>query len=289
MVPAATGEAPDRHQAEPEDLPSAVWSPSSSPSPQPTPAPSPVPPSPNPKPSPASTPSPLPSVRTKQRAKQAGSLVELRQKYAETFIFEGNRNRNQIALTFDDAPDSLYTPQILDILKQYGVKATFFIVGYRAEEHPDVVRRIVREGHAIGNHSYSHAQLNKLTTADFIRELERTERILAKLVGYAPKMVRPPYGAIRDDQLAWLAENRYLTVNWNVDPEDWKGLSKTAITNHVLSAAKAGSIILMHSGTGQGGDLSGGVAALPEIIEKLTGKGYELVPLTEMLDVPVAR
>lgn len=211
------------------------------------------------------------------------SLTELRRKYEGSFIFQGKTDRKQIALTFDDAPDTQYTPQVLDILKRYKVKATFFVVGYRAAEHPEVVKRIVREGHIIGNHSYGHAQLKKLPQSKFIREIEKSEQVLSPLAGYTPRLVRPPYGAVNEDELSWLKDNGYLTVNWNVDPEDWRGHSKDMVLKRTLDAAGPGAIILMHSATGDGGSLQGTVDALPDVIETLRGKGYELVPLTELL------
>lgn len=211
------------------------------------------------------------------------TLAELRQKYSGSFIFQGSTAERRIALTFDDAPDTVYTPQVLDILKRYQVKATFFVVGYRASLHPDTVRRIVREGHVVGNHSYGHSQLKKLPRSKFIQEVEKAERVLAPLAGYKPRLIRPPYGAVNDEELAWLADQGYLTVNWNVDPEDWRGFSKDVILQRSLHAAGPGSIILMHSATGTGGSLEGTVEALPDLIEGLRSKGYELVTLPVLL------
>jgi polysaccharide deacetylase family sporulation protein PdaB len=218
------------------------------------------------------------------KANNAGtSLSELRKKYSDSFIFHGPSASKQIALTFDDAPDTVYTPKVLDILKKNGVKATFFIIGNLAEKHPEIVRRIVREGHVIGNHSYGHAQLKKLSQAKFIQEIEKTEQVLLPLVGYTPHLMRPPYGAVNDEELAWLKENGYLTVNWNVDPQDWKGLPGKEVYDRAVATAVSGSIILMHSATGEGGSLQGTVEALPDIIETLRGKGYKLVTLPELL------
>lgn len=213
------------------------------------------------------------------------TLMELRSKYSDTFLFRGRPGKKQVALTFDDAPDTVYTPQVLDILKRYHVKATFFVVGYRAAQHPGMVKRMIREGHVVGNHSYGHAYLKKLTRPEFIQEIEKAERILTPLTGYVPRLVRPPYGAVNDEQLSWLSGHGYLTVNWNVDPQDWMGLPSQEILSRSLSAAQPGSIILMHCGTGNGGSLKGTVGALPAMIEKLRGKGYQLVTLADLLQV----
>ncbi len=211
-------------------------------------------------------------------------MSELRRKYGDSFIFQGKADRKQVALTFDDAPDVTFTPKVLDILKQHKVKATFFVVGYRAVEHPEVVRRIVREGHVIGNHSYGHSLLKKLPSSKFVQEIQKSEQVLSPLAGYTPRLIRPPYGAVSDEELAWLKENGYLTVNWNVDPEDWRGHSKDVVLKRTLDTAGPGAIILMHSATGKGGSLQGTVDALPGIIEGLRSKGYDLVTLPELLE-----
>lgn len=212
------------------------------------------------------------------------SLTELRQKYADSFIFRGSSTKQQIALTFDDAPDTLYTPKVLDILKKHNVKATFFVIGKLAEQHPDMVRRIAREGHVLGNHTYNHAQLKKLSMDKFIEDIEKSEAALSPLAGYAPRLIRPPYGAVTDDELAWLKEAGYLTVNWNVDPEDWRGVSGEQVLKRSMEAAKPGAIILMHCATGPDGSLQGTIDALPELITGLQAKGYELVTVPQLLE-----
>src|SRR5690606_33012994 len=132
------------------------------------------------------------------------SLADLHQKYKSNFILSGPPHKREIALTFDDAPDTYFTPQVLDALKKMNVKATFFIVGNRAEKHPEIVRRMVREGHAIGNHSYNHANFNKLSDAALRAQIKKTDEILEKLIGYRPVIVRPPYGNVTEGQIKWL-------------------------------------------------------------------------------------
>lgn len=227
--------------------------------------------------------------RSKAQSGSAGaakvySLTELRQKYADSFIFRGSSAKKQIALTFDDAPDTLYTPQVLEILKKHNVKATFFVIGKLAEKHPEVVKRIVREGHVLGNHTYNHTQLKKLSMDKFIEDIEKSEAALSPLAGYTPRLIRPPYGAVTDDELAWLKEEGYLTVNWNVDPEDWRGVPGDQVLKRSLEAAKPGAIILMHCATGPDGSLQGTIDALPELISSLRSKGYELVTLPQLLE-----
>lgn len=212
-------------------------------------------------------------------------LSKLKNKYKSTFLMKGPESKREVALTFDDAPDETFTPIILDILKQKDVKATFFLVGYRIEKYPDVVKRIVREGHAIGNHSYNHPDFLTLSHTDFWNQIGRTDELIESYTGFTPTIVRPPYGNINDKQLEWLASHKRVVVNWNVDSLDWKGLDAEQVTNNILLNVTPGSIILQHSGTGDGGDLSGTIHALPTIIDKLKKDGYKLVTVQEMLEV----
>jgi peptidoglycan/xylan/chitin deacetylase (PgdA/CDA1 family) len=220
------------------------------------------------------------------RAPHPMSLADLHDKYRSTFILNGTPSRRQVALTFDDAPDDRFTPQILDVLKREGVKATFFVVGARAEAHPDIVRRMVREGHVIGNHSYNHANLPKLGDAEFRDQVKRTDRIIRSFTGYSPTFLRPPYGNINENQILWLASEHKKIINWNVDSLDWKSLSAKQVETNVLSHVHPGSIVLQHSAGGTGEDLSGTVEALPGIIRKLRSDGVRLVTVPELLDIP---
>ncbi|WP_445670276.1 polysaccharide deacetylase family protein [Paenibacillus sp. FSL P4-0338] len=212
------------------------------------------------------------------------SLSQLLRKYPETLKTQGPR-RKMIALTFDDVPDPRFTPQLLDVLRKYKVKATFFVVGSRAEKHPALVARMIREGHAIGNHSYNHPQFSKLSMNAFRIQIIRTENILQLLAGYKPKLIRPPYGDINEPQVKWAKSHGYKLVNWNVDSLDWRGLSKTQVKHNILSRAGRGAIILQHGGGGRGSNLQGTLQALPEIIGILRQRGYSFVTVPQMLQV----
>lgn len=217
------------------------------------------------------------------RDPQPLTLTELHEKYRSTFVFNGPSAGRQVSLTFDDVPDTQFTPQILDILKKYNVKATFFVVGNRAEAHPELVKRIVQEGHAIGNHSYSHPNLPKVSDARFHDEVLRTEKILHQLTGYSTSIFRPPYGNINEAQIQWLAGQRMNIINWNVDSLDWEGLNAKQVLSNVMSHVGPGSIILQHGAGGTGENLTGTVQALPVIIERLQAKGIRLVTIPELL------
>ncbi|MDP4098664.1 polysaccharide deacetylase family protein [Paenibacillus sp. P96] len=217
-------------------------------------------------------------------AADESSLSKLRKKYADTFKMQGPRTR-QIALTFDDAPDPRFTPYILDALKKNHVKATFFVVGYRAEKYPELVKRMVQEGHTVGNHSFGHPNFNKISLKQFQRQIVKTDLAIEKRTGYKPLLIRPPYGEISEAQLRWTRQKGYTVVNWNVDSMDWKGLNKDRILSNVIPATGPGSIILMHAGGGTTSDLRGTIAALPPLIRTLQQKGYTFVTIPQQLDI----
>lgn len=230
-----------------------------------------------------------PSVTVQKSQSTAGkklTLPQLRAKYPDVFKVSGAAKESSIALTFDDGPDDRFTPQILDMLKAYGVKATFFVLGKKAEAHPDVIRRMVKEGHLVGNHSYRHPLFTKLTVDEFAKEVEQTEDVLNRIIGIRPKLLRPPYGEINEEQLQWAKNSGYMIVNWNVDSLDWKSLSEQQVSGNILGHTKAGSIVLQHSAGADSQDLSGTVKALPGIIAKLRGQGYNLVTVSELLHLP---
>jgi peptidoglycan/xylan/chitin deacetylase (PgdA/CDA1 family) len=244
------------------------------------------------------TASPLPNKGTpdlangkekNMRTPHALTLADLHQKYHTFFIFNGPADKRQVALSFDDAPDVNFTPKILDVLKKYGVKATFFIIGNRAEAHPDLVNRIIQEGHAVGNHSYTHPNLPKITVDEFHNQVLRTEQIIKGIAGYSPKLFRPPYGNVNADQIEWLVSQGFTITNWNVDSLDWKGLNADQVYSNVMGHAMPGSIVLQHGAGGTGEDLTGTVKALPRMIEKFQADGIKLVTIPQLLSVPAAK
>lgn len=222
-------------------------------------------------------------VQQQRKAQKSLSLAELRHKYGVSFKVAGSASEKRVALTFDDGPDDIYTRQVLDVLKSYKVKATFFVIGLHAKAHPDLIARMVREGHIIGNHSYSHANFPKLTESNFKKQIEDTQSILRAILGYEPKLLRPPYGAINESEIRWAMNQGFVIINWNVDSLDWRGLSADKVSQNILSSNRPGSIILQHCGGGE--NLSGTVKALPVIIQKLKSQGYEMVTVPELLHV----
>ncbi|QNK60846.1 polysaccharide deacetylase family protein [Paenibacillus sp. PAMC21692] len=212
------------------------------------------------------------------------SWVSLHKQYPNAFLLNGPRNLKRVALTFDDAPDPRVTPQILDVLSRYRICATFFVVGERASKHPDLVRRIISEGHVIGNHSYNHPVFSKLPLSKVQHQIWQTDGVIKRIAGVTPLLIRPPYGELLPQQIRWSKGSGYTIVNWDVDSEDWRrNPSSARVLANIRKTLQPGSIILQHAGGGEGQSLDGTIHALPVLIESLQGKGYEMVTLPELL------
>jgi cellulose synthase/poly-beta-1,6-N-acetylglucosamine synthase-like glycosyltransferase/peptidoglycan/xylan/chitin deacetylase (PgdA/CDA1 family)/spore germination protein YaaH len=210
-------------------------------------------------------------------------------KFAEfpTLYHQGAGGEHQVAITFDDGPDPRWTPKILDILKAANAKATFFVVGVNAERYPALVRRIVNEGHEIGNHTYYHPNL-ALCWPEHIRlELNATQLLLETITGRATTLFRPPYAAdTGPTELSELAplkiaeDLNYLVVLENIDPQDWAKPGADIILRRIKQQRHDGSVILLHDA---GGDRSQTVEALPRILDWLHTRGDTIVPLSTLL------
>lgn len=202
-------------------------------------------------------------------------------------IRHGPEHFKYVAITFDDGPDPLYTLQILDILKEKNVKATFFLIGKNAEKYPEIAKRIVKEGHSIGNHTYSHRSLIPLSAAATREEIKKGEEAIYKATGIRPTLFRPPRGIYSMYALRFLREERYTVVLWDVSTMDWAELSPQSIVLNVLRHVKPGSIILFHDSgdivSFKGGDRTNTVKALPLVIDELRAKGYEFVTVDQMI------
>ncbi|KQO01045.1 polysaccharide deacetylase family protein [Paenibacillus sp. Leaf72] len=226
----------------------------------------------------------------KKRRSDSVSWVKLQQRYPGAYFLNGPRHKKEVSLTFDDAPDPRFTPAILDILAKHHVQATFFLVGTRADKHPEIVKRIHREGHIIGNHSYNHEVMSKLSPNDFHRQVWRTDTIISRIIPYHPHFFRPPYGEMQPSQVAWAKNNGYIVVNWDVDSADWKNNpTSSAILRNMHKTLRSGSIILQHAGGGVKQSLSGTIEALPQLIASLQQKGYRIVTLPELLEQSAER
>jgi peptidoglycan/xylan/chitin deacetylase (PgdA/CDA1 family) len=187
-----------------------------------------------------------------------------------------------IAMTFDDGPSAQLTPKLLDMLKERGIKATFFVVGRNVEEYPDIVRRMANEGHEVANHSWSHPALTKLGAESFRKQIENTNEAIAKATGKRPVLMRPPYGATSALLNRRLSEQFGLKVIlWSVDPLDWKYRNSNRVYSSIIQNTRPGSIILTH-------DIHATtVAAMPATLDTLLSKGYKFVTVSELIAMEV--
>jgi len=183
-----------------------------------------------------------------------------------------------IALTFDDGPHPTLTPKLLDLLAARHLKATFFVVGQNAAEHPDILKRAVREGHEIGNHSWSHPNLGKMSDEAVRRELQKTDDAITAAIGKRPTLMRPPYGSITARQKKWIHEEfGYRIITWDVDPLDWKRPGPSVVTARILKETHPGSIVLSH-------DIhSPTIEAMPATFDQLIKKGFKSVTVSELI------
>jgi peptidoglycan/xylan/chitin deacetylase (PgdA/CDA1 family) len=188
----------------------------------------------------------------------------------------------KIALTFDDGPDTRYTTAILDILKEKNVKATFFVVGSQVKKYPDVLKRIVEEGHAIGNHSQNHKDLSKLTKEQIAKEIDLADAAIEDVLGYKPELFRAPYGALSQSLKKTLKEKDRKLVGWTVDTRDWAGTSIKDMRKVISNGSKPNGIILMHSFGGK--HIANTVKMLPDVIDDLTKQGYTFVTADELVE-----
>jgi peptidoglycan/xylan/chitin deacetylase (PgdA/CDA1 family) len=193
-------------------------------------------------------------------------------------IREVATNERVIALTFDDGPDPRTTPQILKILKEYNAKATFFVMGQRAEDLPEQLRQIAGEGHEVANHGFSHRWLTKLNEAELADEIVRTEAVIMTT---APKPVlfRPPGAYYNEKIVAELKARGYTMIMWSIDTRDWARSDAGAIAREVTSMVKPGSIILMHDGA----YAPNSPKAAQMILDQLTKEGYHFITVSEMI------
>jgi peptidoglycan/xylan/chitin deacetylase (PgdA/CDA1 family) len=189
----------------------------------------------------------------------------------------GSIRKPLVALTFDDGPHPVYTPEVIRILEEHGVPATFFVVGRNAKRHPELLRKIRSAGHALGNHTFSHVKLTSVKNGLLKEELERTREIILQETGVNTSLFRPPFGAFDARCLAEMALRRLEVVLWSVDSRDWVTPVSMEIRHNVESTAQAGAIILLHDVHPQT------VEALPGIIEVLKSRGYGFVTVPEMI------
>lgn len=217
--------------------------------------------------------------------------------FATPYVIQrwGEHNPHQLALTFDDGPDPLYTPKILDILKKERAPATFFIVGLHGEANPDLLRRIVNEGHEIGTHTFTHPDLSLVPRRQFVLELNATQRLIEGETGHRTLLFRPPFAEDVEPETpdqAGIVERAsrmgYYISGMGIDPNDWRRPGAAHIIGQTIAQVQQGDgqVILLHDA---GGNRDQTIAALPVIIEKLRALGYQFTTVSELAGIPLAQ
>lgn len=205
-------------------------------------------------------------------------------------VWNGNKERNVIALTFDDGPKPEYCQPILDMLDKYGAKATFFIVGREARENPDIIKRMDDEGHEIGNHTFSHTPAKGMTVSGSLSDIQKCSEVVYNITGKAPKFYRPPGGGMNSGISKGIKKMGLKPVFWSLNPSDYTEvtpgyevpedvkLMAEELTKKVMDKVKPGTIILLHSSSEQT------VRALPLLLKALREKGYGLVTVADLVE-----
>ena len=187
---------------------------------------------------------------------------------------EKKTEKKRIALTFDDGPHPIYTPQMLELLKEEQVPATFFLLGENVELYGDVVKEIAKEGHLIGNHTYHHVQITSLSLEEACKEIQETSDLIEELTGTGTEYVRPPFGT-------WNVELEerlnMIPVMWSIDTKDWTTQNVDWIVRETVKHAEDHDIILMHD------SYQSTVEAVKRVIEQLEAEGFEFVTVDEII------
>ncbi len=200
----------------------------------------------------------------------------------DELIYHGRRNdRMEIALSFDDGPHPYYTPLILEILAEYGIRATFFMVGENVGYYSEAAEAVAAAGHEIGNHTFSHRKFNSMSEHEMLREIAACEDAIASVSEAKPHFIRPPEGQFNDTMRRVIGTLDYRIVLWDVDTRDWAHTPPDTICTHILDTVQAGDIILMHDFIGHDSPTP---EALRLVIPALLERGYHFVTVGELVD-----
>lgn len=206
-------------------------------------------------------------------------IVKFKENQANLYI--NGRNEKKISLTFDDGPDEIVTPQIIEILHNYKVKGNFFFIGSEAEKHPQVVKNAYENENLVLSHSYHHVDLTTLSNAAQAEEINKAGIAIQSIIGKEPGMIRPPYGETNESLIENAKAKGYSVIIWSIDTLDWSQKDANNIIKNVLDNLRNGDIILMHSDS----EKTETAKALPTIIEVVQEKGFKIVGLDELLGV----
>lgn len=192
-------------------------------------------------------------------------------------VYNVDTEEKVLSISFDAAWGSAHTEGIMEILDRYDVKTTFFLVGFWAEKHPELVAELVARGHEIGNHSATHPHMSQLSAAQIREELRQCSELVRSITGKPTTLFRPPYGEYNDTVIRVGREEGYECVQWNVDSLDWKNLGTDNMVRQCIKEVHPGDIVLFHN------DSKYILEALPQILEYYTQAGYKIIPVSQLL------
>jgi peptidoglycan-N-acetylglucosamine deacetylase len=206
-------------------------------------------------------------------------------------VWVGDTDRQDVALTFDDGPNATSTPAVLDALLEAGVHATFFVIGQKAEQHPELLRRIVEEGHDVGLHSYQHERLYVFKTPRRVAEdIRRCQKLIEDICGKRPTLFRPPVGLMSPRVAAGVKTTGVTTVGWSARTHD--GVAHTTREQwmkRALDGLDPGGILLLHDAAERDNFTPTSVGAIPELLREIRERGYSVVPLARLIEPETAR
>jgi peptidoglycan/xylan/chitin deacetylase (PgdA/CDA1 family) len=200
-------------------------------------------------------------------------------------LVSGARGSKQIALTYDDGPNDPHTLQLLEVLARHDARATFFLIGRYVQQRPDIVRELIKAGHVVGNHTFTHPHLITTGTVETRKQLEECQRVVREVTGELPRLFRPPFGGRRPATLRIARSLGMEPVMWNVTSWDWKAPPAEKIVRTCMRQMRGGDVILMHDGShiSLGVDRSQTVIATERLIERYKPEGYEFVAVPELV------
>jgi peptidoglycan/xylan/chitin deacetylase (PgdA/CDA1 family) len=211
----------------------------------------------------------------RQAARRVAAMILPRRR----FLVQGPASSRQVCLTFDDGPHPEHTPELLDVLKAHEVSATFFVIGRRVERYPELVRRMAAEGHAVGGHSYDHGRPDQVSAAQLVDEVHRTSALLTPLIGFSPRLFRPPQGKLTISKLWSLWRADQAIILWNVDPKDYRGRTVDEVRTRLLARPpRGGDLVLLHD------DQPYAAGLLPDLIAAVRGAGLEFVTVSSWVE-----
>ncbi len=212
------------------------------------------------------------------KERQQFQILKKQKGIQNTIFWSGPFKFKKIALTFDDGPNPKNTTFLLKALEEKNVPATFFLTGENAERYPALVKEIQKQGHEIGNHSYSHSNMSKSDPLKVIKEIRKTQRILERITGKAPVLFRPPYGTMMLEDMVVIPRFGLKVILWTVDSKDWSNIKESEIAENVLQKTCGGSIIVCHEQCRES------IKSLPGVIDALRERGYEFVTVSELIE-----